>query len=138
MTFIFDTALFRALMSDELKLADGLHADLLATDEQLRAIRASSNQDLRSRFRLGLSAFITDGAPGGDGRDVEWEQNGPDFDELAAHLAGERHPEWKADIEVVEIALNENAVLVSDLRTLQTLMERFEGRSVSSAEVLQH
>ena len=62
MTFIFDTTLFSAF----------LRGDLLATDEQFRAMRASPNENLRSRFRLGLSAFITDGAPGGDGQDVDW------------------------------------------------------------------
>jgi len=138
MTFIFDTTLFSALMEGRLKLANSLRGRLLATDEQLRAMRASPNETLYSRFRLGRSAFITDGTPGGDGQDVEWEQNGPDFDELAAHLGSERHPEWKADVGVVEVALNEKAILVSDRRNLRALMEHFEGQSISSPQVLQH
>ncbi|WP_342712550.1 hypothetical protein AAFG13_15645 [Bradyrhizobium sp. B124] len=138
MTFIFDTALFTALMEGRLKPLSGLRGHLMATDNQLRAMRSAARDDLCSRFLLGRSAFITEGVAGGDGRDVEWEQNGPDFDELAAHLGSERHPEWKADVEVLEVALNEKAVLVSDRRTLRDLMEHFEGQSVSSLEVLQH
>jgi hypothetical protein len=137
MTFIFDTTLFSALMEGSLKPANGLRGDLLATDEQFKAMRDSSNENLRSRFRLGLSAFITDGTPEFDGRDVEWEQNGPDFDELAAHLGSERHPEWKSDVGVVEVALNERAVLVSDRQNLRILMDNFEGQCISSADFLQ-
>ena len=99
---------------------------------------ACPNENLRSKFRLGLSAFVSDGTPGGDGQDVEWEQDGPDFDEIAAHLSIERHPEWRADVGVVEVALNVNAVLVSDRRNLKALMDQFDGQSISSPEVLQH
>ena len=137
MLYIFDTQLFTALRDGSLKLSCSNGAKLLATSEQLRVLRNSPNSHLCSNFQLGRPSFITEPSVEGDGRDGDWVQNGPEVDELAHHLGSERHPEWKVDLEIVEVALNEKAVLVSNRHILQVLMERFEGRSILSLEFLQ-
>jgi hypothetical protein len=137
MPYILDSELFAALLQGRLKFASLSDENFLATDEQLRALRLTPDQNLSSKFRLGRPSFITDPSWDGDGRDAEWDQNGPEFDELAYHLQGERHQGWEADLAIIEVALNERAVLVSDRENLRALVQHFEGRSIPSPQVLQ-
>jgi hypothetical protein len=135
MTFIFDNAVFSGILGGSLRLPD-VCGRLMATSNQLDALSKSSRKNLQSQFALGRPALITDPSGDGDGQDAEWIQNGPELEELAFHLGNDRHPGWETDLEIVEVALNEKAILISDRATLRALMEHFEGRAMVSSLIL--
>ena|SRR5215218_1355368 len=136
MTFIFDSTVFSGILDGSLKVPDDICGRLMASSNQHKALSKSSMRALVPKFALGRPSFNTDPSDDGDGRDAEWIQNGPELEELAFYLGKDRHSEWEVNLGIVEIALNEKAILVSDRSNLRALMEHFEGRLIVSSLIL--